>query len=96
VITRSHAGDTRADVLDHPGAFVTQHHGQPSGEVALHDVQVGVAQPGVGEPDEHLTLLRPGQVELLDLEGLADLVDDGGGGLHPFSSSTVASVRRVC
>ena len=75
-------GDARADLLDDPGALVAEHHRQPGLEVAVRDVHVGVAQPGVGVADQHLAVLRAVEVEFLDLDRLAGLVDDCGLGLH--------------
>jgi hypothetical protein len=74
------AGDAGADVLD--DALVPEHHRQASGDLALHDVQVGVAQPGVRVPDQHLARARAVELDLLDLERAADLVQHGGGGPH--------------
>src|SRR5208282_1008914 len=89
VITWRHARHAHPDLLDDPGAFVAQHHGQPRREIAVRDVDVGVAQACVGVADEDLTFPRPVQVQLLDLDALAWLVDDSGLGLHrrSFSSS---------
>ena len=64
-------------------------HGQPSLEVPVGDVDVGVAQPCVGVADQDLALTGAVQVELLDLDRLAELVDNCGLGLHPCSSIAV-------
>ncbi len=82
VIAGLHAGDARADFLDDAGAFVAEHHRQPRLEVAVRDVDVGVTKTGMGVTDEDLTGLRPVEVELLDLDRLARLVDNCGFGLH--------------
>jgi len=57
---------------------VAENHRQPALDVALHHVQVRVAQPGVREADQHLALGRPVELDLLDLQWLADLVEHGG------------------
>src|SRR5271169_468952 len=86
VVTGCHTRHAHADLLDDPRAFVAQHHRQPRREIAVRDVDVGVAQAGVGVADEDLAFPRPIQVELFDLDALAGLVDDSGLGLHRHSS----------
>jgi len=61
---------------------VTEHHGQPGREIAVRDVDVGVAQARVGVADQNLAVLRAVQVELFDLDALAGFVNDSGLGLH--------------
>ncbi len=56
------------DLLDDARALVAQHHRQPSLQVAVSDVHVGVAQTGVRVADEDLTLPGAVEVELLDLD----------------------------
>src|SRR5580693_649091 len=75
----------RSHLLDDPGALVAKHHRQARLEVPVRDVDVGVAQARVQVADQDLTVLRPVQVELLDLDALARLVDDGCLGLHRLS-----------
>ena len=82
MVTGLHPGHARSDLLDDPRAFVAEHHGQPRREVAVGDVDVGVAQARVGVADEYLAVLRAIQVELFDLDALAWLVYDSGLGLH--------------
>src|SRR6266852_2632133 len=82
VVTGRHAGHARPDLLDDPRAFVAEHHRQPRLDIPVRDVDVGVAQARVGVADENLTFARAIQVELLDLDALAGLVDDSGLGLH--------------
>ena len=83
-------GDAGADLLDHARALVPQHHGQPARDLPVQHVQVGMAEPGVRVADEDLALSWPGEVELLDLEGLADLVNHRCGRLHSVQSSKSA------
>ena len=61
---------------------MSEHHRQPRLQIAVGDVDVGMAQTCVGVADQNLTLPRPVEVELLDLDALARLVDDSGPGLH--------------
>jgi hypothetical protein len=82
VVAGRHPGHAGADLLDDARALVAEHHREPALDVALHHVQVGVAQPGVGVPDQDLALLGAAELELLDLQRLAGLVDDGGDGFH--------------
>ena len=56
VVAGLHPGHAGPDLLDDAGALVPEHHRQPGLEVAVRDVHVGVAQPGVGVPDQHLAL----------------------------------------
>ena len=65
-----------------PAPLVAEHHRQPRREIAVRDVDVGVAQAGVGVADENLTFPRAIQVQFLDLDALTGLVDDSGLGLH--------------
>ena len=69
--------------LDDAGALVAEHAGRVAGRVgAGGGVEVGVADAAGDEADEHLAGLRLGEVELLDDEGLAELLEDGGTDLH--------------
>src|SRR5207244_13219180 len=83
VVAGLHPGHARPDLLDDPGTFVAQDHGQPRREVAVRDVDVGVAQARVGVADQNLAILRAVQVELFDLDALAGFVYNGGLGLDP-------------
>src|SRR6266566_2570016 len=82
VVAGFHPGHARPDLLDDPGALVAKHHRQPRRQIAVRDVDVGVAQARVGVADQDLTILRAVQVELFDLDALTGLVDDSGLGLH--------------
>src|SRR6266568_736006 len=82
VVAGLYPGHARPDLLDDPGALVAEHHGQPRREIAVRDVDVGVAQARVGVADEDLTFPRAVEVELFDFDALAGLVDDSGLGLH--------------
>ena len=97
MITRLHAGHARPDLLDDPGAFVAEHHGQPRRQVAVRDVDIGVAQARVGVADQNLAVLRAVQVELFDLDALAGFVYDSRLGLHrsSFGLVTVLTLLRL-
>src|SRR4029077_10822501 len=97
VVPRLHAAPPRPDLLDDPGAFVAEHHGQPRREVAVRDVDIGVAQARVGVADQNLAVLRAVQVELFDLDALAGLIYDSGLGLHrrSFGYVTVLTLPRL-
>ena len=71
MVTGRDPGDSGTHLLDHTCAFVPEHHRQPTGDLALDDVQIRVAQPRVREPDEDFALLWAAELELLDLERLA-------------------------
>src|SRR5580693_7179002 len=85
VVTGLHPGHAGTHLLDDPGALVAEHHRQARLEVAVRDVDVGVAQARVEEADQDLAVPRPVQVELLDLDALTRLVDHGCLGLHRLS-----------
>jgi hypothetical protein len=54
-------------------------------QVAVDDVQIAVAHPASGDPHEHLTLPRPGQVDLEDLDLSARLPENRRLRLHGAS-----------
>ena len=95
VVARLHARDAGADLLDDARALVAEDHRQAGLEVAVGDVHVGVAEPGVGVPDEDLALLRAREVELDDLDRLAGLVDDSSLGLHRETSSSTMDTSHM-
>jgi len=70
----SHA---RADLFNHPGAFVTVDHRQRKPrQVAGANVVIGVAQSTDGKGDQHLALSGRIEVDLLDTPIVADLPRD--------------------
>src|SRR6266536_1132978 len=89
VVPRLPLPHRRSDLLDEPRALVTEHHGQPGREIAVRDVDVGVAQARVGVADQNLAVLRAVQVELFDLDALAGFVYDSRFGLHRRSFGLV-------
>ena len=76
-------GDALADALDDAGALVPEHGRRVAGRVGARGrVEVGVADAAGDEPDEHLARPRLGQLELLNRERRAELLQDGGPDLH--------------
>ena len=83
VAGRDEAAAALADPLDDAGALVPEHAGRVSGRIGPGGrVQVGVADAAGGEPDERLACLRLVELDLLDDERLAELLEDGGPDLH--------------
>ena len=82
VVARLHERHRVAHRLDGPGALVAEHHRRRALELALHLVEVGAADPDGRHPDDDLVRARLVQVELDDLERLADSVEERGAGLH--------------
>src|SRR3974377_516748 len=74
--TRGTPGPPPPVLLARPAAFVAEHHRHARWEVAVRDVDVGVAQARVQVADQDLAVPRAVQVELLDLDALARLVED--------------------
>ncbi|WP_265867754.1 hypothetical protein [Streptomyces sp. SKN60] len=64
--------------------------GEAGRQIAIAQVQVGVAQSGGDEADEYFAGGRFVEVELDDLEGLSDLGEYCGSGLHDDASSPTA------
>ena len=82
MITGLQPGDARPDFLDDSRAFVAAHDREPGHDVTVPEMLVGVAQAGRHVADEHLAGLGRVQVELGDLEVLANPAQDRGLGLH--------------
>ena len=71
------------DRLDHARALVAEHRRRVAGGVdARGGVEVGVADAAGDQPDQHLAGLRLGEVDLLDGERLAELLQHRGAHLH--------------
>ena len=85
--------DAVTDALDDAGALVAEHAGRVAGRVgAGGGVEVGVADAAGGEPDEHLARLRLGEVDLLDDERAAELLENCCADFH--GASIVACFSR--
>src|SRR5581483_11040250 len=79
VVARPHEPDVGPDRLDDAGALVAEDARRVPGRVcAGRRVQVGVANPARGEPDERLPRLRLVELDLLDGERPAELLEDCG------------------
>ena len=75
VVADGQGFDSRADRLDDPGALVAEHRRRVAGRVdARGRVEVRVADAAGDEPHQGLALLRVRQLELLDREWLAELL----------------------
>ena len=59
-------GDAGADFLDDAGGLVAQRHGHRPRPVAIDDGQVGMAQAGRGNPDQHFVRAGAGEIDGLD------------------------------
>ena len=67
-----------ADFLDDAGGLVTEDGRAGHGVLALHEVEVGVADAGGAGADEHLVGAGLVDVDIFDDEGLVDPVHDCG------------------
>ena len=78
MIALLYVGDLGADLLDNTGALMSEDDGQGMRIKPLDEVQVGMAETGVGRANQNL--VRPGllDVDSLDLQRLVDLVHDSG------------------
>ena len=78
-----HERDALADPLDDAGALVPEHGRGVSGRVgARRGVEVGVADAARLEPHQHLAGARLGEVDLLDDERRAELLEHRSAHLH--------------
>ncbi len=77
------ARDAVADPLDDTRALVTEHRRRVAGRVdARGGVHVRVADAARLQPDQHLSCARLREIELSDLQRLAELLEQGGADLH--------------
>jgi hypothetical protein len=74
-----------ADRGDDARALVPEDTGEGEGERSLLRDGVGVADPAGHDLDEHLARERLVDLELLDVQGLVVLLQDGGRDLHRSS-----------
>src|SRR5690606_4417094 len=90
VVARRHTGDAFADLDDDARALVPQHGGEDAfGVIASQGEGVGVADAGMGDPDQDLALAGRFDVDLDDLQGFAGLEGHGGAGFHRSVSNSV-------
>ena len=66
VIAGLHVGDLRADRLDDAGRLVAEHRRHRARVLALHEVQVGVAQPRGGGLHQHLVRTDRADLHVVD------------------------------
>jgi hypothetical protein len=92
VVAGGQPGHPAADLLDDARALVPAHDRVPGRDVAGAQVVIGVAEPGGGEPDEHLARLRLVEVKLDDLERLAEVPEHRCSRLHATPSRAVSKV----
>ena len=97
--TGSPGADVRhavADRLDDAGALVTEHDRMaPGAEMAVGEVQVGVADPGGGHAHQQLARARRLQLDLEHLQRRAVRVQDGGARPHAIRCASSASRSGV-
>ena len=68
--------DVGPDLLDDPRSLVAEDRRRVSGGVGAGcGVEIGVADAAGGETDQDLPRLRLGELDLLDDEGLAELLE---------------------
>ena len=83
VVAGRDVGDALADGLDDARALVPEHRRRVARRVGARGrVEVGVADAAGLEAHEHLAGLRLGQVDLRDVQRLAELLQHGGTHLH--------------
>jgi len=84
MIARAHRGDVGADRFDDAGAFMAQHERAIQGEaaIAVHDMQIAVADAGGNGAHQHLAGARRVDVDGLDGERFVDLAKYRGVDLH--------------
>ncbi len=82
--------DSHADGFDDAGALVPEHHRPPApAELPVRQANVGVADTGSCDADEHLAGLRRIELDLFDLDGATRLAEDDGS--HPTRHCSSAS-----
>ena len=87
VVAHLDAADAGTDLLHDPGALVAEHPREHLGGQAVAQREVGVAQAGGDDPDQYLVVAGLVEVDLLEAELPALLVDDHRRGPHASRSS---------
>jgi hypothetical protein len=92
VIARRHRRHVFADRLDDPGSLVAENRRRVAGGIGAGGrVQVGVADAARGEPHQNLTRAGIGEIDLGDVQRLAELLEDRGADLHRSHPPTIRS-----
>jgi hypothetical protein len=87
-------GDVRAQLFDDAGALMPEHGRCVAGRIGPgRGVEIGVADPAGRQADEHLAGLRLGEIDLLDLKRLTELLEDSSLDLQRRSFSLVGKRR---
>jgi hypothetical protein len=71
VVARHEVGHVLAHLLDHARGLVAERHRHRPRAVAVDDGQVGMAQPGGGDPHQHLAPAGPVQLDRRHAQRLA-------------------------
>ena len=96
LVTHAYRVDGIPDVLDDARALVPEHHRRRSLPLALHLMEVGAADACRSDANNDVVRAGLRQVELDDLERLADRPEEPGPGLHaPIAAFTPAQVVTV-
>src|SRR5207244_3370972 len=95
VIARTQRADVRPHPLHDAGPFMAEHGRRVARRIGAGGrVQVGVADPAGDEPDENLARIRLREVELLNRQGSAELLENRCPDAHaPIIVEPVAIVR---
>ena len=77
MVARLDVGDVITDCLDHTGRLVAKHARGGKRIQALDEMQIGVAEAGIGGTHQHLAALQRRMLHVLDGEWLVRLVENG-------------------
>jgi len=99
VIARFHRGHTLAHLNHHTRALVAQHRRKNTLRVVPRQGErIGMAHPGVGDLDQHLTLAWRLNINFNDLQGLTGAKGNSGAGLHGGTPDAMGcqTSRQAC
>ena len=91
VVAGLHVAHLGAHRLDDPGALVAHHDRRGDGVLALHEVQVAVAEPGGGRANEDLIGAGGVDGDLLEGQLSGDGMEDGSAHGQSFAHCNTAS-----
>ena len=77
MIAGLHVGHLRADRLDDAGRLVTEHRRHRARVLALHEVEVGVAQPGGDRPHQHVVRTDRADLHVVDDQLTGNVFEHG-------------------